>query len=698
MTATQFHAAARRFWYRPRRQSGALEASSARPLRRPILVPFALGSIEQLECRSLLSTLTISDSIAGEALANEVMAGEPMAFPQVDVAPQARSSPYGLSPAEVRQAYGFDQITFGGGIVGDGAGQTIAIIDAHDAPNVFSDLQVFNRTFGLPDPPSFRKAVQTDDAGNPPTYDEGWAQEIALDVQWAHAMAPQADILLVEANTAYVSDLREVVDWTRRQPDVSVISMSYGSADAAWNTTEDVYYTTPEGHAGVTFVAASGDFSDPIYPALSPNVLAVGGTRLEVTEQGYGGESAWSGSGGGLSAFQPQPDYQLSVQQSGFRSAPDVAYDADPQSGFSVYDSLSGGWLKIGGTSAGAPQWAALVAIANQGRALAGLPTLDGVNAALYSLPSSAFHDVTEGSNGHDAMAGYDMATGRGTPYADRVVRHLLDPALAVAPGPSNGTPDDQPLSSAPTLPAGQAMVYRVYNVHAAVHLFTTSLEEYQTLVSRGWQDETTGRPAFAVSATAEDGTLPVHRMYNPNNGQHYLTASDWERSALVRAGWKYELDEGYVYTSATNGATEIYRLYNRMTGEHLYTALYSEAAEIISTFPGIWEQQNSLGFGYLVSSEVTTPSAADSDLSGMIAAATPGGDQTIPPRSDAAQADSKAMAGLIATNSAVWSGSENSRATPAPSPPTARRPGHSQSQGEVFDVVWQDLSLEYSL
>jgi subtilase family serine protease len=178
-------------------------------------------------------------------------------------------------------------------------------------------------------------------------------------------------------------------------------------------------------------------------------VLAVGGTTFQVDSSGnYLGESGWSGSGGGISQFIPQPSYQVGVvTQSGTRrTSPDVAYDANPSTGFPVYDSFNNGtvtpWSQFGGTSAGAPQWAALVAIASQGRSLAGLSPLDGPGQLLpkiYTLPAQDFHDITTGSSTgqppFSAGPGYDLVTGRGSPFADRVVADLVGanrpPALA---------------------------------------------------------------------------------------------------------------------------------------------------------------------------------------------------------------------------------------------------------------------------
>ena len=159
----------------------------------------------------------------------------------------------------------------------------------------------------------------------------------------------------------------------------------------------------------MTFVASSGDSGAPVgYPAISSKVLSVGGTTLNLNSQGgYLSESGWSGSGGGISAYESQPSYQKGVvtQSTTYRTNPDVAYDANPSTGFPVYDSYnnpaSAPWGQWGGTSDAAPQWAALIAIADQGRALAGKAALDGATQTLpmlYALPSSDFHDITSGT------------------------------------------------------------------------------------------------------------------------------------------------------------------------------------------------------------------------------------------------------------------------------------------------------------
>ncbi len=391
-------------------------------------------SVEPLESRTLLSASSILDGLFASPLAYD---------------PQriTNTIPTGYTPSQIRSAYGFDKISFSNGAVqGDGSGQTIAIVDAYNDPNIASDLQVFDQKFGIPDPPSFTKVNQSGGTAMPQTS-SGWSEEIALDVEWAHAIAPKAKILLVEASSNSISNLLQAVDTARSWSGVSVVSMSWGGGEFSGETSSDQHFTTPSGHGGVTFLAAAGDNgAQALWPAISPNVVAVGGTTLNLSGGNYGGESAWSGSGGGSSSFESEPTYQTAVQSTGRRTGPDVAYDANPNTGFAVYDSVAtggqSGWFEIGGTSAGAPQWAALFAIANQGRALSGQGSIANGQSQLYKLSSSDFHDITTGSNGNPARVGYDLVTGRGTPVANLVVADLVSGATSTTnPNPPTSTP-----------------------------------------------------------------------------------------------------------------------------------------------------------------------------------------------------------------------------------------------------------------
>jgi hypothetical protein len=348
----------------------------------------------------------------------------------------------GFTPQQIRTAYAIDQIGFGT-TTGDGTGETIAIVDAYDDPNLVdstspnfknSDLAEFDTRFGLPDPPSFEKLGQDGSANLPGVDPTGeWEVEAALDVEWAHAIAPGASIVLIECNSGGLRDLLDAGARTAASlPGVSVVSMSFGSSEFASEQSFDGDFTTPSGHQGVTFVASTGDCGSPgEYPACSPSVMAIGGTSLYVNgDNTYQSEAGWSGSGGGTSAYESEPTFQQGVQSTGKRAIPDVAFDADPNTGVQIYDSYdqANPCFQMGGTSLAVPCWAGLIAIADQGRAAAGGTTLDGPSQtlpALYSLPSGDFHDIPSGSNGADATPGYDMVTGLGSPNADLLVSDL---------------------------------------------------------------------------------------------------------------------------------------------------------------------------------------------------------------------------------------------------------------------------------
>ena len=300
-----------------------------------------------------------------------------------------------------------------------------------------------------------------------------WEVETALDVEWAHAIAPGAQIVLVEANSQSLSDLMAAVATAASQPGVSVVSMSWGFPEgqavfAADEATYDSVFNVP----GVTFVASTGDYgtADPEYPAFSPNVVAVGGTSLHLNaDNSYNSETGWGyysdsvgtsiGSGGGLSLYEPEPAYQQGVQSTGSRTTPDVSLVADPATGAWIADPYNLGadnpFEVVGGTSLSAPAWAGLLALVNQGRAAAGEAALNSsspteTQQALYSLPQSDYNAITSGSNGYTANAGYNLVTGLGTPVANLLVPDLIayqGPGTTYA-GPTVGRLQDATLSS----------------------------------------------------------------------------------------------------------------------------------------------------------------------------------------------------------------------------------------------------------
>ncbi len=417
--------------------------------------------LEALETRTLLSV-----SVAGVASTTLMYAGHAAVSP-------AASPPSGsLTPSQIRQAYGINNISFNG-VAGDGTGTTIAIVDAYNAPNIVSDVAAFSSYFSLP---ACNLTVVNQTGGstlpkNPPA-DDDWDPEISLDVEWAHAIAPGAKILLVEATNDQIprgssipTDLFDAVNYACGVTGVVVVSMSWGQGEFSGESSYDSNFV----HAGVTFVAASGDSgSPPIYPAISPDVVSVGGTSLSVDSNGNRtSETGATFSGGGISGygqsgtFESQPSYQSSyaISQNNSillgatkRCNPDVSLVASNVPFYDSYD-FTGGWAPTAppdgyyGTSFAAPQWAALIAIADQGRALAGLGSLSSAAALadLYlNIPASSFYDITSinstsgtttvGSPEYSCGTGYNLVTGLGVPVAN-----LLAPALVYSTAP--GTP-----------------------------------------------------------------------------------------------------------------------------------------------------------------------------------------------------------------------------------------------------------------
>ncbi|MCA1686464.1 MAG: S53 family peptidase [Planctomycetia bacterium] len=356
----------------------------------------------------------------------------------------------GLTPALINSAYGLNAITFalnGRTAKGDGSGQKIAIVDAYHDPYLASDLAVFDSTYRLP----AAAVTQVNLAG--PATDSGWAGEETLDAEWAHAIAPGAGIVVVEARSDTIDDLIAAVKVARTIPGVSAISMSWGGAEFQGQAAYDSVFTTPTGHTGITFLAASGDEGvggGAEWPASSPNVVSVGGTTLQTGSAGaYVSESVWSGSSGGSSRYVAEPTYQRGVQSSGSRGTPDVSFVANPDTGVMVYttdpSNGRGSWGQYGGTSLGAPAWAAILSIVDQGRNLAGKGTLDGASQtlpALYGLPSSDFHavasdPVTVGNNFRRRVSQQAVASpGRGSPNGAALVNGLVAYGGATAARP----------------------------------------------------------------------------------------------------------------------------------------------------------------------------------------------------------------------------------------------------------------------
>lgn len=320
--------------------------------------------------------------------------------------PNASTSPTGLSPATIKSAYNFSTSSTAG------AGQTIAIVDAYNDPSAESDLGVFSSTFGLPACTTangcFQKVNQTGGTKYPRT-DSGWALEISLDVQWAHAIAPGAKILLVEASSNSFANLLAAEDYAKTH--AQYVSNSWGGSESSGESSYDSHFA----QSGVSFFVSSGDAGLPAeYPSASPNVISVGGTTLHFSGGTFTSETGWSSGGGGCSAYETATSAQsgfsgyAQVNCGGKRATPDVSLDADPASGVSVYDTTKyqgqAGWFTVGGTSASSPMWAARSADAGV-----------VVNSAYVYGNSITYRDITSGNNGAPCLVGYDLCTGRGS-------------------------------------------------------------------------------------------------------------------------------------------------------------------------------------------------------------------------------------------------------------------------------------------
>lgn len=374
------------------------------------------------------------------------------------------------TPSFLRAAYNYPSDL-------NGAGQTILIVDAFGSPTIQNDLATFDAQFGIPAPPSF--TILCGNGGCPAfaplnlLHDpSGWAIETSLDVEYAHAMAPGANIVLVVASTSSGNALNDAEAMAIPMYPGSIMSQSFGipeilihannaqtrqaEANYAAAKAEDITVFASAGDAGATNGYAT---ANALFPASDPLVTAVGGTQGDpyyaynttltcasgdtcssglatftgpcstggtfstaaCTPLGYGGEEVWNepafgaATGGSPSLLFGVPSYQMGLGLSA-RTTPDVSYNAAISGGVLVYTSFAGSaWYFVGGTSAGSPQWAAIAALANQA---AGHP-LGFINPALYAIGEgshygSDFHDITTGDN---TLTGTPVGFSAGTGY-----------------------------------------------------------------------------------------------------------------------------------------------------------------------------------------------------------------------------------------------------------------------------------------
>ena len=394
------------------------------------------------------------------------------------------SFPTGLSPLTIENVYGFSSTATAG------TGQTIALVDAFDDSNAASDLNEFSQQYGLPlecqngsSPPGcfyFTQVNQTGGSTLPASTDSDWDLETSLDIEWAHALAPAANILLVEADDNTTANLLVAEQYAAAN--AKYVSNSWGMDETSTETSLDSIFS----EAGVSYFAAAGDAGGVVeWPSASPDVVSVGGTSLTFTSGGtLAQESAWSDGGGGCSSYELASPYQSTgtANCAGMRATPDLSLDADPNSGVSVYDSTpyesQTGWWTVGGTSASTPMVAAEAAVKGA-----------DVNAAyIYATPANIpFRDITTGSNGHPS---FDRATTlppgsapgpiprarplaslrRVSPAASRsrgarqvVRRQVATPSGGAPPPvtrPRTWPPSRHPHSATPTRPPAQCPTY----------------------------------------------------------------------------------------------------------------------------------------------------------------------------------------------------------------------------------------------
>lgn len=338
-----------------------------------------------------------------------------------------------------------------------GAGQTIALVEAPSTGNAEDDLGVYSQYFNLPQCTTANGCFQHIDlsSGAAVTAAADWGSEVALDTQMAHAMAPGAKIIVVTANSTSQADLFAAINHAAALPGVTAVSMSFsGFPMPATAQSEDALLSGFQSNQGVAFFASSGDggfvsWTGASYPASSPYVTAVGGTRINsVAWNGAAqNEVAWRFSGGGSSYYASMPAWQSSyvgasvaALNGGMRAVPDVAAVADFQhSAVSIYYKQR--WVMSGGTSASTPIWAGISALfgqylANKGSSLATMikATPGGFNGMLYQAKltqgsSPGFFDIVSGSNNLlgtpcticSAVAGYDNITGLGVPNSGKL-------------------------------------------------------------------------------------------------------------------------------------------------------------------------------------------------------------------------------------------------------------------------------------
>jgi kumamolisin len=347
-----------------------------------------------------------------------------MRVPDPSITPD--SPPAGVTietPGSIACIYGLATSTTGCPVatatkLASGGAQTIVIVDAYDDPSAAADLGTFSTEWGLP---AANFTVQYASGKKPGNgCSNGWEGEEALDVQWAHAMAPKAKIVLMEAASNSNTDLYAAVDaannYIKNHGGKGEISMSWGGSEFSGETSDDSHFA----QANVVYFASSGDASGLIYPSASPNVVSAGGTQINRDSSGnytsqVGTTTCGTGCGGGTSKYETRPSYQSAVSSvvGTKRGTPDLASDSSSNSPVYVYDSSCyNSWLEVWGTSVAAPTLAGVINSAGSFKSNTNAELTEVYNDRAVT---SAYTDIKSGSCAtHSAKSGYDLCTGVG--------------------------------------------------------------------------------------------------------------------------------------------------------------------------------------------------------------------------------------------------------------------------------------------
>ncbi|MGA9529475.1 MAG: S53 family peptidase [Terriglobales bacterium] len=383
-----------------------MAAAQSKRVGGKVIVPNS--SVERTSDIGLFAHTHILGFLPAETMRNEQTGGPPYAGYAYE------------TPASLACVYGLVTVVAGCNpntvkTVPAGGAKMIALVDAYDAPNAASDLAKFSTQFGLP-AANFQVVYAS---GKKPAYDMGWEFEESLDVQWAHAMAPSAKIVLVEAASNSFADLMTAEDAASKLVNAAgggEVSNSWGSSEFGGETAYDSHFVK----AGVVFLASAGDYPGTSWPSTSPNVVSAGGTtvRRNPSTDAFISEASWDSAGGGISLVEPRPSYQSAIASTigSYRGVPDLSFDSNPVTGVWIYDTNVGGWNIVGGTSVASP---ALAGIINAAGSF--YTSSNAELTAIYSKLGVAadFNDVASGFcgpyEGYAAGTGWDMCTGVGT-------------------------------------------------------------------------------------------------------------------------------------------------------------------------------------------------------------------------------------------------------------------------------------------